>query len=168
VQFVNVPEVGVPKIGVVKLGDVAAKETPLIEPPVIVAPEDTNVFSVAVEDAPRVVKLPVLAVAAPIGVLLIEPPVMAGFVRVFPDKATPVIEPPVMTGAVIVYVPLRMPSPTSRTWDIISLIVSFTAEGNIPSGAPFGGAALLSAGVREYFVYAMIFLDYSFIALFAQ
>jgi hypothetical protein len=46
-------------------------------------------------------------------------------------------------------------------------MVSFTPDGNIPSGAPFGGAALLSAGVREYFVYAMIFLDYNFIALFA-
>jgi hypothetical protein len=59
-----------------------------------------------------------------------------------------------------------MPSPTSRICAIISRIVSFTADGNIPSGAPSGGAALLLAGVREYFVYAMIFLDYNFIALF--
>jgi hypothetical protein len=59
-----------------------------------------------------------------------------------------------------------MPSPTSRICAIISRIVSFTADGNIPSGAPFGGAALLLAGVREYLVYAMIFLDYNFIALF--
>jgi hypothetical protein len=41
-------------------------------------------------------------------------------------------------------------------------MVSFTAEGNIPSGAPSGGAAVLFAGVREYFVYAMIFLNYNF------
>jgi hypothetical protein len=62
------------------------------------------------------------------------------------------IDPPVITGAVMVYVPPRIPSPTSLIWDIISRIVSFTPDGNIPSGAPFGGAALLSAGVREYFV----------------
>jgi hypothetical protein len=90
---------------------------------------------------------------------------MTGFVRVFPDNATPVIEPPVITGAVMVYVPPLMPSPASRICAIISRIVSFTADGNIPSGAPFGGAALLSAGVREYLVYAMIFLDYNFIRL---
>jgi hypothetical protein len=77
------------------------------------------------------------------------------------------IEPPVITGAVMVYVPPLMPSPTSLIWDIISRIVSFTPDGSIPSGAPFGGAALLSAGVREYLVYAMIFLNYNFIALFA-
>jgi hypothetical protein len=71
-----------------------------------------------------------------------------------------------MTGAVMVYVPPLMPSPQSRICAIISRIVSFTADGNIPSGAPFGGAALLLAGVREYLVYAMIFLDYNFIALF--
>jgi hypothetical protein len=166
VQFVSVPEVGVPKIGVVKLGDVADKVTPLIVPPVMVAPEDTSVFSVAVLEADKAVNAPVLAVDAPIGVLLIDPPAITGFVRVFPDKATPVIEPPVITGAVIVYVPSRIPSPTSRICAIISRIVSFTPEGNIPSGAPFGGAALLFAGVREYFVYAMIFLDYNFILLF--
>lgn len=102
VQFVSVPEVGVPKIGVVKLGDVADKVTPLIVPPVMVAPEDTSVFSVAVLEADKVVNAPVLAVDAPIGVLLIEPPVITGLVRVFPDNATPVIEPPVITGAVMV------------------------------------------------------------------
>jgi hypothetical protein len=42
-------------------------------------------------------------------------------------------------------------------------MVSFTAEGNIPSGAPSGGAELLLAGVSEYFVYAMIFLNYNFL-----
>jgi hypothetical protein len=91
---------------------------------------------------------------------------MIGLVKVFPVKAAPVIVPPVILGAVMVYVPPRIPSPTSLIWDIISRIVSFTADGNIPSGAPSGGAALLSAGVSEYFVYAMIFLDYNFIALF--
>jgi hypothetical protein len=37
-------------------------------------------------------------------------------------------------------------------------MVSLTADGSIPSGAPSGGVAVLLAGVREYFVYAMIFL----------
>jgi hypothetical protein len=31
-------------------------------------------------------------------------------------------------------------------------MVSFTPDGNIPSGAPSGGAALLFAGVKEYLV----------------
>jgi hypothetical protein len=38
-----------------------------------------------------------------------------------------------------------------------------TADGNIPSGAPSGGAAVLLAGVSEYLVYAMIFLNYNFV-----
>jgi hypothetical protein len=100
----------------------------------------------------NVEKAPVDAVVAPIGVLLIDPPLIIGLVKVFPVNATPVIVPPVILAAVMVYVPSRIPSPTSLIWDIISRMVSFTPEGNIPSGAPLGGAEILSAGVREYFV----------------
>jgi hypothetical protein len=39
---------------------------PLIVPPVRVAPLEASVFSVAVEDAPRVVKLPAAGVTLPI------------------------------------------------------------------------------------------------------
>jgi hypothetical protein len=102
---------------------------PVIEPPVIVALELEKVTPVT------------------------DPPVI---VAALLEKVTPVIEPPVILGAVMVYVPSRIPSPTSRICAIISRIVSFTADGSIPSGAPSGGAALLLAGVSEYFVYAMI------------
>jgi hypothetical protein len=143
----------------------AGKKIPvLVSPDVVMAGADTEpACTVVTPVADNVEKAPVLAVVAPIGVLLIEPPEITGLVKVLPVNATPVIVPPVILGAVIVYVPSLIPSPTSLIWDIISRIVSFTPDGNIPSGAPFGGAALLSAGVREYFVYAMIFLDYSFI-----
>jgi hypothetical protein len=167
VQFVNVPEVGVPKIGVVKLGEVADKATPLIVPPVI-AP----LVMVLLDNVVPLIEPPVIAplvivlldkvvpVIVPLVkvVPVIEPPEITGFVNVFPDRATPLIEPPVITGVVMVYVPPRIPSPTSRICAIMSRMVSFTAEGSIPSGAPSGGAALLFAGVREYFVYAIIFL----------
>jgi hypothetical protein len=145
---------------------------PEIEPPVMVAPELEKVLAttaplkVVAPVTDKAEKAPVEAVDAPIGVLLIEPPEITGLVKVLPVRAAPVIVPPVILGAVMVYVPSRIPSPTSLIWDIISRMVSFTPDGNIPSGAPFGGAALLSAGVREYFVYAMIFLDYNFVALF--
>jgi hypothetical protein len=82
---------------------------------------------------------------------VIEPPV-----TIIEVKVTPVIEPPVILAAVMVYVPSRIPSPQSLICDIISRMVSFTADGSIPSGAPSGGAAVLLEGVREYFVYAMI------------
>jgi hypothetical protein len=146
----------------------AGKKIPVLVSPVVVmdGADTVPACTVVTPVADNVENAPVDAVVAPIGVLLIEPPEITGLVKVLPVNATPVIVPPVITGAVMVYVPPRMPSPTSRICAIISRIVSFTADGNIPSGAPFGGAALLSAGVREYFVYAMIFLDYNFIALF--
>jgi hypothetical protein len=135
----------------------------LIVPPVIVAPELENVLAtvaplkVVAPVADNVEKAPVEAVVAPIDVLLIVPPV-----TIIEEKVTPVIVPPVILGAVMVYVPSLIPSPQSLICAIISRIVSFTADGNIPSGAPSGGVAVLLAGVREYFVYAMIFLNYNF------
>jgi hypothetical protein len=45
---------------------VAPTVMPLIVPPVRVAPLEASVFSVAVEDAPRVVKLPAAGVTLPI------------------------------------------------------------------------------------------------------
>jgi hypothetical protein len=149
---------------------IAKSVIPDTEPPVIVAPELEKVLAVRLPEttvaplkvvapvADNVVNAPVLAVDAPIGVLLIDPPEITGFVKVFPVNATPVIVPPVILAAVMVYVPSRMPSPTSLICAIISLMVSLTADGSIPSGAPSGGVALLFAGVKEYFVYAMIFL----------
>jgi hypothetical protein len=134
---------------------IARSVIPDTEPPVIVAPELENVLAVRLPEttvaplkvvapvADNVEKAPVDAVVAPIAELLI---------------VEPVIVPPVILGAVMVYVPSRIPSPASRICAIISRMVSFTAEGSIPSGAPSGGAAVLLAGVREYFVYAMIFL----------
>jgi hypothetical protein len=98
--------------------------------------------------ADNVVNAPAAAVVPPIAELLI---------------VDPVIVPPVILGAVMVYVPSRIPSPQSRICAIISRIVSFTADGSIPSGAPSGGAAVLLDGVSEYFVYAMIFLNYNFL-----